>query len=241
MATSKRIGIITQARMTSTRLPGKVMLQVNGRPMLDYHIERLLKSDLPVFLATTVNTTDDVIAEFARNKGIAFHRGDEHNVLSRYFECAEKNSLDVIVRVTSDCPLIDGEFVRESVEEYLLKNDPHLYASNCLQRTYPDGLDFEIFSMELLREAYENATAKEDLEHVTPYIYKNKGGNTRFLSISQDIDRSSYRITLDTKNDFELISQLIENYHADTMSHREITSLLDAHPELVQIAFMDSL
>ncbi|KAA5544768.1 cytidylyltransferase domain-containing protein [Adhaeribacter rhizoryzae] len=235
MSNLLNIGIITQARMTSTRLPGKVLLFLGSKPILQYHLDRLQQSNLPIFIATTTNHSDDPLVGFAQAHQIPFYRGDEQNVLSRYYECAKQNNLDVIVRVTSDCPLIDGNLIAAAVQEYLQTPDKQLYLSNCLVRTYPRGFDFEIFSFALLEEAYLKANITSDLEHVTPYINQNKSGQVHFSHFTQPEDKSQYRITLDTPEDFALIRILIQQYKAHQLSANEIIALLDAHPELVRI------
>lgn len=229
------VGIVSQARMTSTRLPGKVLLPIAGQPVLEYHFERLKQSGYPVLLATTVNATDAPLVQFAQQHQIPVYRGDEQNVLSRFYEMAKAQQLDVIVRVTSDCPLIDGILIGQAIDGYLQQQDPRLYLSNCLERTFPRGFDFEIFSFELLEEAYRNARQPAEQEHVTPYINQNKSGRVHFQHITQTPDTSSYRITLDTPEDFELIRILIEDYQAHLLPAAGICRLLDAHPELVQI------
>ena len=231
----KAPGIISQARMTSTRLPGKVLIPVNGIPVLKYHTERLRQSGLPVFLATTVNATDDVIAEFGIMEKILVHRGSENNVLSRYYEAAGEFGLDVIVRVTSDCPLIDGSVIKQAVDEYLSLNDPYMYLSNVTTRTFPRGFDFEVFSFEALKEAYEHAITPAQKEHVTPYIRENVAGNITTRDITLTLDHSDLRITLDTPEDLQLISILIEKYKAHTLDHQEIIRILREHPELAKI------
>jgi spore coat polysaccharide biosynthesis protein SpsF len=233
-----QVGIISQARMTSTRLPGKVLLPINHQPVLQYHLDRLTQSGFPVFLATTGNKTDDPLAAFGRENQIPVYRGDEHNVLRRYYEAAQTFNLDIIVRVTSDCPLIDGFLIRQGLQEYVENNDSGLYLSNCLKRTFPRGFDFEIFSFALLEEAFHQASAAGELEHVTPYINQNKSGHVRFRHLTQPEDKSSYRVTLDTPEDFDLIRILIADYQAHQLSAREICHLLDAHPELAQINAM---
>ena len=140
-----KTGIISQARMTSTRLPEKVLKLIGGNPMLKYHTDRLKESGMPVFIATTVNKTDDPIVAFCQEENIPFYRGSENNVLSRYYECAKENKLDVIVRVTSDCPLVDGELIRKAWEDYKDSFKKYSYISNGVNRTYPRGFDFEIF------------------------------------------------------------------------------------------------
>ncbi len=230
-----KTGIISQARMTSTRLPEKVLKLIGGNPMLKYHTDRLKESGMPVFIATTVNKTDDPIVAFCQEENIPFYRGSENNVLSRYYECAKENKLDVIVRVTSDCPLVDGELIRKAWEDYKDSFKKYSYISNGVNRTYPRGFDFEIFSFAYLEEAYKKATLEMDLEHVTPYIHQNRNGNTDFFHYINKEDKSSYRITVDTSDDFELIRQLIENHQAHHLHAHRIIKLLDKHPSLALI------
>jgi spore coat polysaccharide biosynthesis protein SpsF len=230
-----RIGIITQARMTSTRLPGKIMMEVNGIKLLKYHTDRLKRTGFPVYIATTVNKTDDCVMNFAATEGIGLSRGSEHDVLSRYFKCAEENKLDVIVRVTSDCPLIDPDLLKRGIEKYLKLNDKTLYFSNALERTFPRGLEFEIFSFALLAEAFQNADQPVEKEHVTPYINRNRSGKVNFYHFKQEEDKSNFRITVDTPEDFQLLKILIEEYNADSKDYKAITKILEEHPELVRI------
>ncbi len=221
--------------MTSTRLPGKVLRVIAGQPLLHYHTSRLQASGLPVYLAVTNNTTDDVLADFAATNHIPCTRGDEQDVLSRYQQCVTTHNLDIIVRVTSDCPLLDGELIASSVRAYVQANNPRLYLSNVLERSFPRGLDFEIFSRELLEEAFQLATLPSDREHVTPYIHQNRSGQVQFQHIVRSEDRSNYRLTVDTAEDFQLIQELIENYQASQLTINELIALLDTHPELVAL------
>lgn len=221
--------------MTSTRLPGKVLLPIGGQPLLHYHVERLRASGFPLYLAITTNAADDPLADFAASNHLAYVRGDEHDVLSRYALCAREHELDVLVRVTSDCPLLDGELLGHSIQEYLRADDARLYLSNVLERTFPRGFDFEIFSRELLEEAAQHATLASDREHVTPYIHQNRLGRIRFRHIRRSEDRSAYRLTVDTAEDFELIRLLIEEHGAAALSADELIALLDQHPELVAL------
>lgn len=229
------IGIITQARMTSTRLPGKILKEVEKKSMLQYHIERLQKTGLDIAIATTTNNSDDCVCEYAVLNNIKFHRGSENNVLSRFHETALKFKYDIIVRVTSDCPLIDPHLIRNSIEKYLKFNNQNVYMSNGVERTFARGFDFEIFSFQLLDEAFSKATDETDLEHVTPYIWKNKSGKVELHHIKQTENNSRFRITVDTADDFELIKQLIENHKADQLSYAEIESILKSHPDLVAL------
>ena len=229
------IGIITQARMTSTRLPGKIFKEVNNKSLLQYHIERLQKTGFDIAIATTTNETDDCVCEFADHNKIKYHRGSENNVLSRYYETAVKFKFDIIVRVTSDCPLIDPHLIRNNMETYLKLNNQNLYMANGMERTFARGFDFEIFSFQLLEEAFNKATDEGDLEHVTPYIWKNRSGKVEFYHVKQNQNNSNFRITVDTADDFELIKTLIEKYKADTLPYTEIENILAQHPELVAL------
>ncbi len=231
----KSVGIITQARMTSTRLPGKILKLAGGISLLEHHITRLRLSGYPVFIATTSNATDDIVIDFAKKHQISYYRGDEDNVLSRYYECATKYKLDIIVRVTSDCPLVDGALIKKGIEEYISENNPSVYLSNSIVRTFPRGFDFEIFSYDLLKEAYEKATLASDLEHVTPYINQNKSGNVIFKHILCKENKSDIRITVDTIEDYTLVKKLIEEYDASNLNADEIIRVVDINPSLKAI------
>ena len=221
--------------MTSSRLPGKVLKEINHRSLLDYHMKRLLKCGYDVVIATTTNQTDDCICDFAVKHNIKFYRGSEHNVLSRFYEAALKFNFQIIVRVTSDCPLIDPDLIQVNVEKYIQLNNPDLYMSNALERTFARGFDFEVFSFDSLKEAFSNATDNSDLEHVTPFIWKNKSGKVKFYHIQQKLNNSRFRITVDTKEDFELMKVIIEKYRADELSYQKIEDILIQHPELAEI------
>lgn len=230
-----RVGIITQARTTSTRLPRKVLIEVAGKTLLEHHLDRLTTTGLPVFVATTTNPGDDEIAALAVGRDLTVHRGSENDVLSRFHECAQENGLDVVVRVTSDCPLIDGDLIASAVAEFVDTADPHLYLSNALLRTYPRGFDFEVFSATALSDAHVNAREAPQREHVTPYLYANRNGRMRLRNIAWPEDKSGYRVTIDTPADLTLIRELIEDYEASSLRCAELIALLDAHPELVAI------
>lgn len=232
---SPKTAIITQARMTSTRLPGKVLKELAGKPLLSYHVDRLSWSGLPVIVATTVNDTDQPVIEFCDQRGLSYFRGSEDNVLSRFYLAAEKYDLDTVVRVTSDCPLIDGHLIREAVEAHLALQDQNLYTSNVIQRTFPRGFDFEIFSFARLKEAFQNATLPGDREHVTPYLHQNRDGRTHFKNRVDSENMSPWRLTVDVPEDFELIRRLIEELSCASKTYAEIKTVLHAHPQLQQI------
>jgi spore coat polysaccharide biosynthesis protein SpsF len=231
----KNVGIIIQARMGSTRLPSKIMLPVNWKPIFQYQIDRLKRIYFPLYIATTVKPADIAVVDFARQNNIACFRGDEENVLNRYYGCAKENKLNLIVRITSDCPLIDPQLIQKGIEQYIASGNKNLFLSNTINRTYPRGFDFEIFSFHLLEEAFLKAIEVSDKEHVTPYIWKNKGGNVRVEQITGGTDASKYRLTLDTPEDFTLLRTLIEKHSADKLKGEEIIALMQAHPELALI------
>lgn len=228
-------GIITQARMTSTRLPGKILLAAGGKTILEHHLDRLAWSLVPVYIATTINSTDQPIVNLARSLGIPHFRSDEYNVLKRYYECAENFKLDVIIRVTSDCPLIDGRIIKEGLEQYLRLGDKNVYYSNSLVRTFPRGLDFEIFSFSQLKAAYLNASIESDKEHVTPYINQNRSQKTVIINHTTNENWSGLRWTLDTEDDWKLIKILLDDYKVASLPYSEILKIVLQHPELTTI------
>ncbi len=221
--------------MTSTRLPGKVLKNVNGIPLLKYHLDRLKIAGLPVFVATTTNKSDDGIIKLCEQEKVETFRGDEFNVLERYYFCAKKYRLDIIVRVTSDCPLIDSELIQQGVDRYLQINNKKTYLSNTMERSFPRGVDFEIFHFEMLKKAYENATLELEKEHVTPYFYQNDTKSFDKISLKNKKNNDAIRITVDTNEDFDLIKVLIENYQAHKKNTAEIVKLFEENPELGQM------
>ena len=233
----KTAGIISQVRMGSTRLPGKVLLPAAGRPLLAYHVARLAQSGLPLYLATTTEPADDALAAYATAHGLPYHRGSETDVLARYYETAVKFGLDVIVRVTSDCPLVDGPLIGKAVARYLADADPLEFRSNSIVRSFPRGLDFEVFSMQMLAEAHEYATSPYEREHVTPYL-KTGPAAGRVHNVDEvwpGGDFSRFRITLDTAEDYAVLCALIEQFGAADLSATELLPLLAAHPEIMAL------
>ncbi len=211
---------ITQARMSSSRLPGKVLKEIHGKTLLQIHFERVSKSKLIThhILATSSKQTDDVIENFAIVNKIRFFRGDENNVLLRFIECLKLiDEIDYIVRLTADCPLIDAELIDDCIR--MINNQKLDYVSNCVEPTFPDGLDVEVFTCNAIQKAYMEATLDSDKEHVTPYIWRNsniKGGSLfKACTLKNKIDYSNIRLTVDEITDFELISELIKKIGSD--------------------------
>lgn len=201
---------IIQARSTSTRLPNKVLLNLpynSNVTVLEQDINRIKKSKYinKIVIATTVNQTDDLIEELALKIGVNWYRGSEENVLERYYLSAKEYKADLIVRVTSDCPCIDWEIIDNIIKKHLEENND--YTSNTLIRTFPHGVDGEIFTFKALEEAYLNAKQKFEIEHVTPYIYKSNPQKFKIGVLEADEGQKApdIRITLDTKEDYTLL------------------------------------
>ncbi|HXH73880.1 MAG TPA: glycosyltransferase family protein [Bacteriovoracaceae bacterium] len=232
---SFKAGIITQARIGSTRLPGKVLKKINSSSLLDYHIRGLKKSGLPVVVATSDLEVDKAIVDFCEHIGVDYFRGSESDVLSRFYHTALKYKFDIVIRVTSDCPLVDGALIKSGLEQSGILQKKNLYVSNALKRTYPRGYDFEIFSFDMLKDAYENAKEPHEREHVTPYIYKKAVANNRNFDVLAKEDFSSFRLTVDTQEDFNLIEILIRDFHADSLSLEGVLEVLGRNPGLKEI------
>jgi spore coat polysaccharide biosynthesis protein SpsF len=220
--------------MGSTRLPGKILKKVLNKSLLEYQIERVrrAKSIDQIVIATTTKEADDQIVEEANRLSLSFYRGQEENVLDRYYHTAKEYEADIVVRLTSDCPVIDP-FIIDKVIDVLLKNRSNYdYVSNTLERTYPRGMDTEVFTYQSLREAYKNADNQIYKEHVTTYIY-NHPQHFRLGRVINHEDNSHYRWTVDTPEDFELIKKIIEELYPQNphFSIDDILDLLAVHPD----------
>lgn len=224
---NKNIIVIVQARMGSSRLPGKILKQVLGRPLLSYQIERInrAKHVTGIIIATTTNASEMPIVKLCEHLSYPVFRGSEDDVLSRYYGAAKETGADVIVRLTSDCPVIDPDVIDDVIEYYL--SHTYDYVSNSLERSYPRGMDTEVFSFKVLEEAYCKADLEFQREHVTPYIYQNpniyKLGNVLLSA-----DESNHRWTVDTPEDFELIKLMIEHLYPVTPDF-SLKDMLELH------------
>lgn len=233
-----KIAVIMQARMGSTRLNGKVMKVLEGKTILAHDIERLrLSKEIDeIIVATTTNKSDDIIELESIVNGVKVFRGSENDVLSRYYHAAKENNLDIIIRITSDCPLIDPYILDEMIR-FFNKNS-YDYISNqsavITERTFPRGLDTEIFTFNKLEEAYNNAKKEYQREHVTPYIYENTQNRYHYKS---EKNYSKYRWTLDTIEDWNLISKIYDNLYKGKHDFflEDIVKLMEDKPELEKI------
>ena len=203
--------------MTSTRLPGKVLLQAFDKiSMLEYMIERLKKSKKidHIVIATTTNVEDEKIIELCNRINIDYYRGSENDVLDRVFRTHQYTSSEIIVELTGDCPLIDTKIIDESIKLYLKNNFD--YVSNAHVRSYPDGLDTQVFSFKLLKEINKLATSDYDRENVSSFIYRNHqnyGYKLKALIAKENEYWPDLRITLDDLGDYKLIREIINHFH----------------------------
>ena len=229
--------VIIQARMGSTRLPGKVLKKLVDKTVLAHVIERT--KAFPhideIIVATTSKSDDDSIVEEAKRWDVTVYRGSETDVLARYYEAAKKAKADAVIRITSDCPLLDPDVSTRVINAYRATEEFD-YVSNTLERSYPRGLDIEVFSFASLQIAFREASASHHREHVTPYIYENQN---RFFchSVVSERDYSSYRWTLDTLEDWNLIERIYLSLYqpGKLFSWREVVTLLEQNPEWVSI------
>ena len=207
-------------------------MEISGKPMLSYVIERVewAKHINYVVVATSTDSSDNPIVNFCKKNKIEYFRGDLKDVLSRYYLAAKKFQADVIIRLTADCPLIDGALIDQGLAVFNKSNVDYL--SNTIERTFPRGLDFEIFTFEALKTIYKNAKDLPEREHVTPYVYRNHPDDFRIKNLKNKQDKSKYRITVDTKEDLELIRLLVEKFDAGNKNFNEIIKILDRNSKL---------
>ena len=228
--------VVVQARTTSTRLPGKVLTDLAGKPLLERELERLAACSAAdeIVLATTVNADDDPLVNLADRLGLRWHRGSEHDVLDRYLGAARAAAADVVVRVTSDCPLIDPGEVDAVIAALDSGSD---YASNILERRLPRGLDTEVLWRDTLERTARMAASSPAREHVTWFIHTERPELFVTRSVARPYDAADLRWTVDTPEDLELVRRLYADLDlADrNVTFPEILAHVRAHPELETI------
>ena len=234
-----KVVAIIQARMGSTRLAGKVMMKLQNKTVLEHVIIRVRQSKLvnQIVIATTNNIEDNQIVDQAKQMSVDYFRGSEEDVLSRYYYAAKKNNADIVVRITSDCPIIDPRIIDEMLEKFIgiYKKEGIDYMSNTLQQSFPRGLDVEIFTFNTLVRAYNEGKQKYEREHVTPYIYMNLD-KFKVANFTNKVDHSNYRWTLDTKEDFELINIIYQKlYYNNIFLYQDVIELFNKNPYLFEI------
>ena len=231
------ITAIIQARMGSTRLPGKVLMKVNGRPLLGYMIERVRTSRRieQIVIATTRSDDDVQIVDWCKANGIPFYCGDEEDVLSRYYGAAQQYKASIVVRMTSDCPLMDPR-VMDAVIQAFLERPQVKFVSNTvpLPCLYPDGMDVEVFSFDLLKQAHREAGLPSEREHVTFYMWKT--GKFPIFRVDCAEDLSRYRFTVDYPQDFQVIKAALEElYDTDPFfTMGKLITFMNSRPQLLK-------
>lgn len=231
-----KIIALVQARMSSTRLPGKVLADLCGIPMLSVLLHRLRQTQGidEIVVATTTDPSDDTLVDWLTSHGVLFFRGSENDVLDRFWQCAKAHKADIIVRVTADDPLKDSEIIGRALAEFNA-NEGIDYVSNTITPTFPEGLDIEVFSFKALDRAAREATLPSEREHVTPYIWKHPD---RFSvhCFKMYPDLSSWRWTVDKPEDLLFIQTLLSHFENNIeTSYKEIIQLLNEKPELKKI------
>ena len=226
------IGAIVQARMTSSRLPGKVLMTVQGKPIIEYlitQLQRVQKLEI-IILATTTNSEDDPLVKFAEKNQISTFRGSENDVLERYYQVAKKYKLEHILRITGDCPLLDP-FICDRIIDVYFDEQADLVGTG---PTYAEGLDCEIFSLLALTDAFQGAKLKSEREHVSLFLH-NRKDHYKVIEVENETDDSKYRFTLDEPEDFQVIEAIINGItleSSEIFSAEKVKSFLDQNPEI---------
>ena len=266
-----KTSIIIQARMASSRLPGKVLLDIGGKPMLEWVVKRASRTETVdnVVVATTTERSDDPVFEFCQERGYLVERGSSPDVLDRYYQTAKANSAEIICRITADCPLIDPDLIDNAVN--ILKNGSESEKKNLrsrptrfdctanrfpepFHRTFPIGLDIEVFTFRILAQAWEMAGEIHQREHVTPYFYEDipadhlqvqhpftpftvaespKGYQVALMHHEPDF--GALRWTVDTPEDLEFVRKVVSFFPDDRFSWHDVLELIKAYPELSHI------
>jgi spore coat polysaccharide biosynthesis protein SpsF len=229
------VAAIIQARMNSTRLPGKVLLPIKGRPVIDYLFRQLsqVKKLDKIILATTSNREDVPLVDYAKENNIPYYTGSESDVLDRYYQTASKFKIQNIMRITGDCPLLDPDVCIRLMELYFEEKADIAHTGS----SFAEGLDCEIFSYTALKEAFTKATLKSEREHVTMFLY-NHPGNFKISTLENHTDDSKYRYTLDQKEDYHALQAIIEGLDigsSTNYSAQIINTFLEEHPEIYNI------
>ena len=196
--------------MGSSRLPGKVMKEINGKPLIEIQFHRLSQSKKidKIILATSENRENDILERTVRNLGFDVFRGSEDDVLDRYFKAAQIYNPKIVVRSTGDCPLIDHVVVDDAIKKF--ESDKADYLNNVTPPTYPDGLDIEVFTFDLLKEAWDKTSSQNDREHVSPFMRKNNFINKSYLN--HENNYGNIRLTVDEPDDYKVVSKIIDNF-----------------------------
>ena len=229
------ITCIIQARMGSSRLPGKVMKKItDDKRVIDFVIEQLKTSKKieKIVVAIPDEIEDDVTHQYLTSKNISTYRGSLNNVLDRYCQCANFNSSSIIIRITADCPLIDPEIVDKVITKFI--ENKFDYVANTHPRTFPYGTETEVFSFNALKLAWEETDDDFDKEHVTPFFYKNTD-KFKIGNVIQETNQSNYRWTVDYEDDLKFVKNVVQKIQKNPILTHDIVNLLEKNPEIVKI------
>ena len=229
------ITCIIQARMGSTRLPGKTMEKITkDKRVIDFVVEQLKFSKIieKIIVAIPDEIEDDVTYDHLISRNISLYRGSLNNVLDRYYQCANSNSSSIIIRITADCPLIDPQIVDKVITKFI--ENEFDYVANTHPRTFPYGTETEVFSFNALKRAWEETNDEFDKEHVTPYFYNNPD-KFKIGNFSQNTNQSHYRWTIDYVEDLELVKEIVDKIPKSPILTQYIIDLLEKNPEIVKI------
>ena len=233
-----KVVAIIQARMGSTRLPRKAMLDIEGKPMLWHVVERIkrVQNIDEVVVATTTEDEDRFIVDYCAEENINCFRGSSEDVLDRYYKAALDYKADVVVRITSDCPLIDSGLVDRLVEAYLAEKEQYVGASTIINRTFPRGLDCELVNFRTLERLWKDVAEIKYREHVTLYMYKHPEGFD-IKSVELDKDFSDHRWTVDEQEDLDFIREVYKSLYVEkeNFDFKDVLSLLNDNPDLSDI------
>ena len=234
----KRVVLIVQARMNSTRLPGKILMEVEGKPFLWHVLERLkyAKNVDLVVLAIPDTRENDILETFAKENKTEYFRGSENNLLERYYFSAKKFNANVVVRIPSDNALIDPQIVDIVIERHLSSDAD--YTSNVLEKTFPVGLHTEVFNFSAIERSYNEANDEYEKEHATPYIYRHPEiFKLQSVTAEEKLKRPDIRLTTDTENDLKLIREIYKNLYTpgNIFYTKEVINLLNKNPDLIKI------
>jgi spore coat polysaccharide biosynthesis protein SpsF len=229
----KTVAII-QARMNSSRLPGKVLTDIAGKPLIQRVVDRARAAKVfdEVVVATSQEASDDSLVLYCEENDIPVFRGNLNDVLDRYVQAATKHNADIVVRLTGDCPLLDSNVLHKLMTMY--ETGDFDYVSNVVERTYPDGLDAEVMSIETLKRAHQEATLPSEREHVTPYIHKHPE-QFRLGHLTMDRDLTQHRWTVDEPRDLELVRAIVSHFGDKTFGMEDVLAFLEANPSLQRI------
>lgn len=230
-----KINVSIEARMTSSRLPKKVLMPLGEKPALERMIQRVKRAKKvdEIIVATTTNKDDDPVVELCQKLGVKCFRGSEDNVFERVLNAHEKYESDVIVELTGDCPIIDPQLIDEAIEYYLTNS--YDYVSNCIEFTYPLGMAVEIFSLQKLQEIAKTPLSQEDIEHVSVRFYNDKSFKSFNIKAPKELHFPNLSVTLDTKADYEMISKVYNHFGHNNFDLKDIIDFIRKNPKLLEI------